>query len=177
MGGFERWRLLRRAICLLVLALPLAATAQPTPCSRLPQVQQAQARESGLCIDDSAAAAAKKTQVTLDISDGSIVTVPPLRGVTLADARAALQRAGDLHAATPTGDEPGTMLVDTSAPVAGLRVQRGSTVSLTLVPLAPWRAWAAGFATLLVLGGAGLYRWRQSRLPGARTGSPFRPGH
>jgi len=106
---------------------------------------------------------AARSRVTLSVSDGSIVTVPPLRGATLADARAALQRAGDLQAATPNGDEPGTMLVETSSPSAGIRVRRGSTVSLTLVPLTPWRAWAAAVATLLVLGGAGLYKWRKRK--------------
>ncbi len=108
--------------------------------------------------------AAARSRVTLSVSDGSIVTVPPLHGATLADARAALQRAGDLNAMTPNGDEPGTMLVDTSSPVAGLRVRRGSTVALTLVPVTPWRAWAAGIATLLVLGGAGLYKWRRRKV-------------
>ena len=115
--------------------------------------------------------AAARSRVTLSVSDGSIVTVPPLRGATLADARAALQRAGDLQAATPTGDEPGTMLVDTASPSAGIRVRRGSTVSLTLVPLTPWRAWAAGITTLLVLGGAGLYKWRKGK-----PSSPLPPG-
>jgi beta-lactam-binding protein with PASTA domain len=114
---------------------------------------------------------AARSRVTLSVSDGSIVTVPPLRGATLADARAALQRAGDLQAATPNGDEPGTMLVETSSPSAGIRVRRSSTVSLTLVPLTPWRAWAAGIATLLVFGGAGLYKWRKRK-----PSSPSPPG-
>lgn len=109
--------------------------------------------------------AAARSHVTLSVSDGSIVTVPSMHGMTLADARAALQRTGDLHAATPKGDEPGTMIIEASLPRAGERVKRASTVSLTLVPLTPWRAWAAGFATLLLVGGAGLYRWRQRKPP------------
>ena len=111
---------------------------------------------------------AARSRVTLGVSDGSIATVPPLHGATLADARVALQRAGDLNAVTPSGDEPGTRIVDISSPAAGIHVQRGSPVALTLVPLTPWRAWAAGTATLLLLGGAGLYKWRQRKsLPSA----------
>jgi beta-lactam-binding protein with PASTA domain len=109
--------------------------------------------------------AAARSRVTLRVSDGSIVAVPPLHGATLADARAALQRGGDLSAATPNGDEADARIVDASMPKAGERVKRGSTVALTVVPLTPWRAWAAGVATLLLLGGAGLYKWRHSRPP------------
>ncbi|MEO8526222.1 MAG: PASTA domain-containing protein, partial [Caldimonas sp.] len=115
--------------------------------------------------------AAARSRVTLRVSDGSIVTVPVLHGATLADARAALQRAGELNAATPAGDEADARVVDASLPNAGERVKRGSTVALTLVPLTPWRAWAAGTAVLLLLGGAGLYKWRQPRPP-----QPVPPG-
>ncbi len=108
---------------------------------------------------------AARSTVKLTVSDGSIVMVPPLHGMTHADARAASQRAGDLNATPPNGDEAGTRIVDASLPKAGERVKRGGTVSLTLVPLTPWRAWAAGFATLLLVGGAGFYRWRQHKLP------------
>ena len=109
--------------------------------------------------------AAARSRVTLEVSDGSIVTVPPLHGATLGDARASLQRAGNLNAATQNGDEPDARIVDASMPKPGERVKRGSTVSLTLVPLTPWRAWAAGVATLLLLGGAGLHKWLHSRPP------------
>ena len=109
--------------------------------------------------------AAARSHVTLTVSDGSIVTVPPLHGSTLAEARAALQSAGDLKAATPDGDEARTRIVDTSVPRSGERATRGSTVSLTLVPLMLWKAWAAGAATLLLAGGAVFYRWRHPRPP------------
>jgi beta-lactam-binding protein with PASTA domain len=108
---------------------------------------------------------ASHTPLTLRVSDGSIVTVPELHGLTLADARAALLRAGDLHSAVSGRDERDAAIVDTSVPVAGERVKRGGLVMLTLVPAAPWWPWVAGAAALLAAAGTVLTRWLRRRVP------------
>jgi serine/threonine-protein kinase len=97
------------------------------------------------------------TKVVLRVSDGSIVYMPQLHGMTLARARAELQRVGDLRAVVA---QPGseTSIVDTSMPGVGASLKRGSTIALTLVPPRPWRLWAMGAVALLAVGGVGLNR-------------------
>jgi hypothetical protein len=122
--------------------------------------------------------AAAQSRVTLRVSDGSIVAVPPLHGMTLAQARTELLRAGDLSAAVSARDDRAGAIVDTSVPPAGERVKRGSTIALTLVPVTPWWAWAAGAAALLAAGGVGLSRMLRRKPPrpvAARVAVQFRP--
>ncbi len=112
--------------------------------------------------------AGAQERLTLRVSDGSIVTVPALHGMTLAEARRELLRLGDLSAAVPEGGDRADAIVDASAPPAGQPVKRGSTIVLTLVPAAPWWPWAAGGALLLAGGIVGLSKaWRRK---------PSRPG-
>jgi len=107
---------------------------------------------------------ASHTALVLRVSDGSIVTVPDLHGLTLAEARAALLRAGDLHGAVSGRGERDAAIVDTSVPAAGERVKRGGLVLLTLLPAAPWWPWVAG-AVLLAAAGTVLTRWLRRRVP------------
>lgn len=79
--------------------------------------------------------------VRLRLSNGSVVTVPTLHGLSRDEAGALLQ-AGGLQPAIATGPDWALARVDTSAPAAGTAVKRGSTVLLTLV-LPAW-IWAAG---------------------------------
>ncbi|BFU48074.1 Stk1 family PASTA domain-containing Ser/Thr kinase [Krasilnikovia sp. MM14-A1004] len=70
------------------------------------------------------------TKITVKISKGNLVKVPPLQGKTEAEARAALDAVG-LSATTadgPPSDTPGTV-VDQN-PKAGRRLAKGGTVTI-----------------------------------------------
>lgn len=107
----------------------------------------------------------RSARVTLQVSDGSLVYVPELRGLSVAQARAALRQAGDLVESAPGGSD--TAIVEQSAPPFGTRLKRGSVVALTLQPrLPPW-GWAA--AAVSALAAAGIAAARALRRPGARA--------
>ncbi len=139
-------------------------------------------RAEGEVLEQSPAAgtrAAARTTVTLSVSDGSIVIVPELRGMTLDAARVELLRVGDLNASTPAANDAGTAIVDASVPLAGTRLKRGDTITLTLLPTTPWWAWAAGAAgaaALLVAAVAGALKWLRPK-PRATSPVPLVDAH
>jgi beta-lactam-binding protein with PASTA domain len=78
------------------------------------------------------ARAAAGTVVRVTVSDGSRVLVPPVEGVALASAQAALAEAG---LAAEVEEQPGEIeagLVATQEPAGGTEVARGSTVRLVV---------------------------------------------
>ena len=72
------------------------------------------------------------TVVRVDVSDGSLVVVPPVEGEGLESARAALEEVDLLAAVEELEGELAPGLVATQEPAAGTEVSRGSTVRLVI---------------------------------------------
>jgi serine/threonine-protein kinase len=121
------------------------------------------ARPKGEVIEQRPAAgtrAAAGSTVIIRVSDNSIVTVPPLQGLTLEQARRRLQDAGALSANVASEEDQPDAIVQSVQPIEGSAVRRGSAVMLAVTVPVRWAPWLVGGIAALLAGG-GFYAWRR----------------
>lgn len=111
-----------------------------------------------------AARVAAGARVRLKVSDGSLVLVPDLLSVTLAQARTALQEAGLAHALRSGPDTAGAV-VRGQQPAAREVVPRGTRIEIDVRPPAWWIVAVLG----VLAAAAGYFVWLWRRVPAAEA--------